>query len=404
MPRLIAIHEGFARFNADTDLGSDWEAVALSPLTRGVPSPDRVAQADFVVVLGSLGSDDRATQLGGALRLAVQAGTVAVCIFPVHLARSDYLLVEQVVEPLGSFLSGDRRRVDTGHPAFADYFGAYGMSGSQFTRVPPDAEVLGRISGEPAAVCQPVGRGALYVLPYHVADMGDSHNHLLRSVLAAVVSHREHDEAALPSFLDDVRLAGEDELLDRIDGLERDLEEERRQANRLRGYRHLIGRATGDHLESLVIETLNVVLDGTGVWAEDREDVGAEDFWLVGDGGDVALAEAKGIRTHVNRPAVNQVDNHRAHHGSAVEDLPGLLVVNVLRQSDDLAERQAPVSDDVVGHAVRQNVLILRTWDLFMLLSRKLAGEDTGSILTEAVQAGGGWLEVGETSHELHAG
>jgi hypothetical protein len=147
-------------------------------------------------------------------------------------------------------------------------------------------------------------------------------------------------------------------------------------------------------LETLIIDALSVVLEGSGYMAEDREDVGAEDFLIVGPEGDFALAESKGIGSHVRREHVNQVDNHRSAAGRDVDEFPGLLVVNIFRNTAGMGERLLPASDEVVRQADRQNVLILRGVDLYYLVSRKLAGEDAAGELIGALGAHGGWLEV----------
>jgi hypothetical protein len=161
-------------------------------------------------------------------------------------------------------------------------------------------------------------------------------------------------------------------------------------------FRHLVGSLQGTPLERLIIDALNVVLEGSRYTAEDREDIGAEDFLIVGPDGDFALAESKGIGSHVRREHVNQVDNHRSAAGRDVDEFPGLLVVNILLDAKSLDERLLPVSDDVVRQADRQNVLILRGADLYYLVSRKLAAEDAAGELLGALGAHGDWLEVTE--------
>jgi hypothetical protein len=54
-----------------------------------------------------------------------------------------------------------------------------------------------------------------------------------------------------------------------------------------------------------------------------------------------------------------------------------------------------------VGRAAKSDVLILRTFDLYNLLSQKMAGQDVGVGLIEALQQGGGWLKAGPDSYEL---
>jgi hypothetical protein len=207
-----------------------------------------------------------------------------------------------------------------------------------------------------------------------------------------------------PEYLEDIRLPGEQEVLDSIDSLRNEIAEKEEAASRLRRFRKLIGTASGTTLENLIIDALNVILDASDLSAEDREDVGAEDFWIIDSKGDVALAESKGIGAHVRRTNINQVDDHRDAHDLKTDDTPGLLIVNVFRNSDgeEAPKRSLPVSPDVVAHAARNNVLVLRTVDLFNLLHRRLNGADAAAEFTKGLKAGGGWLEVATESSELH--
>ncbi len=211
---------------------------------------------------------------------------------------------------------------------------------------------------------------------------------------AAIAAHRSDAAAVLPAFLADLRLPGEDDVLSEIAETEATLNELRKRAAYLEHFRLLLGpRGSGAALEDLVIEALNLVLDATEYRAEDREDVGAEDFWIVGPDGDVALAEVKGVNTHIRREDVNQVDNHREATGKP-QEFPGLLVFNISRGQDSLTQRELPVPGQTMTRAANSNVLVLRTRDLYNLLVRKVAGADAGQELLDAHGAGGGWLEV----------
>jgi hypothetical protein len=48
------------------------------------------------------------------------------------------------------------------------------------------------------------------------------------------------------------------------------------------------------------------------------------------------------------------------------------------------------------------NVLVLRTWDLYQLVVRRLADHDDGAEILGALLSGGGWLEVEETGLTTH--
>jgi hypothetical protein len=397
---LLVIAEDFGRWPAQLGFAQNMSARAVSPRSHGVPAPEEVAGAEVIVIIGPLAGGDHAQQLGGAVRLAVERGATAICLFPVRLDGHDRAFVREL-GPLGVSSRSSGVRVTSRSPSFYDYFRAYGVSATTFTEA-ANGEVLGAIHGDEAgAICLPVERGVLYLLPYHVASLQASHAPMIDAALRAVTAHQEGGQAAIPEFLDGIRVPGETELLAEISDAERNLDEQRREATRLARFRLLIGTTSGDALEALVIETLNLILSETELRAEDREDVGAEDFWLTASGADVALAEAKGIGSHVRREHVNQVENHRAERDRAVEDLPGLLVINVFRGSEDLDQRGLPVSDDVIRHAVRLNVLVLRTLDLLNLVRQHLAGLHPGASVEEHLRAGGGWLEVTEDQIRL---
>jgi len=233
-----------------------------------------------------------------------------------------------------------------------------------------------------------------YTVPYHISRP-DQVAPMLASLYRAVTRHRSTLAVGLPAYLGDVRLGNvETQLLADIEAAEIALSEQRVEAERLANWRHLVGRTSGSALVQLVVDGLNVVLDGSGYAAEARADTGAEDFWIVGPNGDHALGEAKGIGGGVARANISQVDSHREVNQLGPQ-FPGMLVVNVFRNEIDLARKQeAEVAPNAIELATQQNVLIVQTWDLYQLLGRRLDGQDAGSDLVEALGKGGGWLRV----------
>jgi hypothetical protein len=123
-----------------------------------------------------------------------------------------------------------------------------------------------------------------------------------------------------------------------------------------------------------VIDALNVVLEGSGYRAEDRPDVGREDLWIVGPRGDEALAEVKAMARGVPRGAISQVDVHRSDLEMAIDEMPGLLIANPFRGDDGLERRSGAPHQDVMRQLGQQNVLLLRTADLYGLVSKRRAG------------------------------
>jgi hypothetical protein len=381
----------------DPELTSDWVALSITEL----PDPDTFVAADMTLILGEFGNQEQGMQLGGLLSLAIPKGATVVLAYSPALTSGQNALLQELL----SFAPGDFGGWITAsdvHPAFREYFAVWGRSSMFFERVRVEHEPLAH--GSPGdtswatALCYEKGAGALYVLPFQLT----SPTRFLRTLIDSVNAHRSGGAGSIPAWLDGLRLSGEQDVLDTIDDLETEIATHRQRAVSLARFRLLVGSLHDTELEALVIEALNFVLEGSDYSAQDREDLGAEDFWLIGPNGDHALAESKGIGSHVRREHVNQVDNHRSAAGRDVDDLPGLLVVNVFRGNESMDQRLLPVSDDVIRHADRQNVLILRGIDLYKLVSRKLAGDEAATELVGALDSHGGWLEVSDDRTELH--
>lgn len=371
---------------------ADWDMQRVE--ANQVPAIEAAREADFILLVGQFGNPTWAGQLSGLLNRVIPEGLVLILAFPAETESALALLLDQLGVRHENAMP---ERVAAVHPAFTDYFALFGRAAKRFDGNEA-AETLGQIddgSGQlvPAAVSMVRGRGGIYTVPFFFAGAQEQFARMLATAIAA---HRAEASSVLPDYLGGLRLPGEDELLAQIEAAETDLRELRAEATYLEHFRHLLGpRGTGDALEQLVIEALNVVLEGTDYSAEDRKDVGAEDFWIVGPPGDVALAEVKGTNTHVRRDDVNQVDSHR-DAAERSQEFPGLLIVNIFRGNDTLEQRELPVPEQPLSRAVNSNVLILRTKDLYDLVALKLGNEDAGQQLVAALSAGGGCLTVAD--------
>lgn len=381
-----------------------WDEVSTDvriPQEGAVPSRADLEQADVLLLMGQWNDTAYVTQLAGVIALALPRGLTVVLAYPVVIDDALRTLVGRLTGAAPSRLTS-RQTVRAAHPAFADFFKVYGESQENFA-LPDDSEAIGTISipsnqGATAFVAQRSG-GLVYLIPFYLAG---AHTTFLREMFTALLTHRDELATAVPEFLSELRLPGEADLLIQIAEEEAKTQTLRDRAHYLEKFRHIIGRASGTKLEDLIIETLNVILDGSGHRAEDREELRAEDFWIVGPEGDFALAEVKGHNSHIRLDDVNQVDSHRDEAGEVAGGLPGLLVINIFRGHADLEQRQLPVSSRAIQRGSTSDVLILRTFDVLNLLHRKMAGENAGAIFLEALTSGGGWLEVTTHEHTLH--
>lgn len=145
------------------------------------------------------------------------------------------------------------------------------------------------------------------------------------------------------------------------------------------------------------------MLDGSGTTARPIEERYEEDFEILRRDDRVAIAEAKGVNRGVSLQDVNQVNQHRTEIVDAsAEELPGLLVVNAFRSDDGIERRRTEIHDRIRRHAVRMNVCVLRSVDLYALLERRLGGADDAEEIAKVIlKGGGGWLKVDRDTLEL---
>jgi hypothetical protein len=387
-------------------LGSPELPKPFAPVVPGqeIPSPEAIALADYAIVVGPLPTNDTAIALAGPFRLAIEAGTVGVFAYPSILGSYDQVFLQRL--GVGVTSTGlHAAQPYANDPAFYRYFARFGVSEASLG-LRDEAERLGTNPSDngAAAVFRELEQGVLYVVPYHAPGL---HDEFLSELFKAIQLHHSGASSGPPAYLDAFRLHGEDDVLDRIRTIEAQLVDVRSEADKLAEYRKLMGPLHDDPLEQLVIKALNVVLEPTKYRAEDRVDLKKEDFWLVdGDGEDFALAEAKGIGTGIRNEHVNKVDNFRGELEKTPEQLPGLLVVNIFRNSDDPDRKQLPVDGQVAATGRRQNVLILRGIDLYRLVSLARQEPKTGSQLVKQIKTGGGgWLEITDSGEQrLHGG
>lgn len=395
--KLLLIGDDYSAWRPDT--AGIPPAIDAVNATALIPTVSAISSADLTIVFG-IQNADVGLQLGGAVAQAVRdAPTAAVFAFPVAVSNGQAHALERL--GLRVEYSGGRNNVAALVQPFEDYFRRYGVASVGWFGPEGDVDRLGRIpTGTPrgdafAAIRASIGKGDVFALPYHVAHFQASHDELIAAIHGAVTEYRTTTESRVPEYLTGLRLSGEQALLDEISTLQAALTAKEHDAERLARFRLILGSLQGDPLEDLVAETLAIVLEPSGVTVENAAETFEEDFWLVRGEERVALVEVKGVNTGVKRAHINQVDNHREELGFDTGDVAGLLVINVHRGDGDLGRKMSEaVHPSIVAQLRRQNVLLLRTADLWSLLDRRLSGEAVYEHLLDAILGGGGWLEA----------
>jgi hypothetical protein len=403
MRRVAIISDKFAGFGLALP-DTEFDVVGAGEM----PLPERLANADLALVFGPLEHADRAMAMGGVIRLALERGATVCFLYQEGLSPADTRFFDH--SHALPFVEGpdSLRPAETAvglHPAFSDYAIRYGRSRLMIA----DREVghgLFLLGGtkQPSAIAVPVGKGTLYVLPYHVPAGFDQ---FLTLLLSSIEEHAQGIGAELPAFLGELRVPGETDVLGELERLRQDVVEFEAKRATLEHHKLLLGHLSGTALEELIIEELNLVLDGSGLVARDVAEQFTEDFEVYDVESDdrIALGESKAETGGVKLENVNQINNFRSSLDLGVPEMPGLVVVNAFRNDASLNRRHEPVPARAVQHARAMNVLIMRTWDVYGLVVRCLAGENDADAFREALTGGGGWLEAGNAAiPEWHRG
>ncbi len=151
----------------------------------------------------------------------------------------------------------------------------------------------------------------------------------------------------------------------------------------------------------LVDSVTDIFKNGFG-FRVDNFDEYREDLKLLDtDGSPMAVCEVKGTNGGVKRAHVNQADDHRERAGLA-NDFPALLIINThIKNSRNLTEKDKAVPSEQVQHATRNNVLIVRTLDLLMLLKLMLDSIITKDEVIALFLNQHGWLRVSDERYEV---
>jgi hypothetical protein len=122
------------------------EQIAVTTVAAGaVPTPSAMAAPDLVLVCGPLRSAERALELAGALKLALDAASTIAFAYGARFEPLDVGFAYDVARLKGQQTSGSVHAAATypaPHPAFREYMLMHGQNDQCFEPVPEGAEVL----------------------------------------------------------------------------------------------------------------------------------------------------------------------------------------------------------------------------------------------------------------------
>jgi len=239
-------------------------------------------------------------------------------------------------------------------------------------------------------------KGLITFLPFH---MGSTFNrnelpNLVMELAEALDTHRKNLIFQPPSWINIVRLDEEEKIRNRISELGDELQLIRNLLDKQLELKSVLWVK-----HSQLVEACIAVLDSMGIKSV-KDDIGEEDFWILKQKTKVIISECKGKDNNLTREDVSMLDIHRDARGKD-ENFPALLIVNNFNKVNSLAEKDIPIASNVIQHAVKLNILVIRSLDLIGLLDLYQKKSISSSDIIGYFSKSAGWMKVSDGKIEI---
>jgi hypothetical protein len=298
-----------------------------------------------------------------------------------HLSYSDFYR-----ENFGQRIA----HVDIKSDDFRKFLSVYGAASSHFHHYNKhiDWRVLAEAAGRVVGMI--INRNQYFLptlIPDNRPEVIKEYFSLLVEGLTSSYNKLQH---SFPEWIEDFNFDEEAELVAEREALGSRISEIEKRRGVLSQYKSVLA-LSGDELVASVRE---VFVHGFGI-AVDAKDELREDFKILDETArPICLCEVKGTNRGVKREYINQADSHRERANFGAE-FPALLIINThVKNARSVTEKDQEIADEQVQHAVKMNVLIIRTIDLLALLRIYLSGKLSSKEIEELVTNNSGWLRV----------
>lgn len=203
----------------------------------------------------------------------------------------------------------------------------------------------------------------------------------------------------IPAWVNSFEFAEETKLKDEQQSVEKQWEQIIAQREILQRFKRIL-LLDGELLVEAVVDVLrngfNLTVDDTDEYREDVKILDEKNNPII-------FVEIKGTNKGVARKYINQCDTHR-QEAELPPEFPSILIINThIKNARTVAEKNKPVPSDQIRHAARNNVLILRTLDLLLLLAQIL-DDNISTTIKEVISeltTKSGWLKASSETWEI---
>jgi hypothetical protein len=287
--------------------------------------------------------------------------------------------------------------LDIKRPEFERFLGRYGAACSYFQNYNDGIElrVIAELGSETVGLI--LGNKIFFVptlIPENDKNIIEEYFTLLAE---ALISVRKKLTFEIPSWADSFEFSDEKGLKSENDALMKKVRDNNEKLQEFRTFKKALILSG----ELLVDSVINVFKKGFE-FSLDTEDELREDFKILDeDGKPIVFVEVKGTNKSVKREHINQCDSHR-ERADLPTDFPSILVINThIKNARNIDEKDQEIAGEQIKHAVKNNVLILRTLDLLRLLSLKFDRDIHKNEIISLLNINSGWLKVSKEKWEV---
>ena len=252
---------------------------------------------------------------------------------------------------------------------------------------PIEREVIAELDGQIVGV---EFDRQLFFLPFQTSDQNwPTALSVAKSVAGAIVSYRRSRISDIPDWVDALRFKSEEDLYLEINAL---LEQVNRLESQVRSWKDYKGilTTTGSQLRNRIVAILESVFDfHVEVEADRKSAMIADD-----NHSPILIFQSYGTDTDIGRDFIDQIDVHRERKGLPHSMRAVLFINSDMASSDIRARAEKEVAEDIVGYAAEQNVLIVRTIDLLLLMRQLERDPERKRKLLQLFLSHGGWLKA----------
>jgi hypothetical protein len=201
-------------------------------------------------------------------------------------------------------------------------------------------------------------------------------------------THRKNIEIEEPKWMEEIKLKTEKDLESVIAESERQITPKKEMLERQHYFKSILW-FKHDELRDRCMAVLNEMRIVTR-----KDDIGIEDFWILdSSNADICICEVKGKDGDILKRDLRKFQDNIDAAGKD-NSFPALLIANTHNKSDTLAGKDERVPPNVVEHAIRNKILIIRTLDLIKLLDLFQKGEILSDAILKKITHSYGWLKV----------